>query len=202
MTESDAVSRRRFLLGIGAGSAAMGALAVTHAILPAGPFSLTDDRRRIVAPQALPVNRSAREAQVTELASDPDWRLTVCNGSHVRKLSLADLDELPQRREVLPIACVEGWTVDAAWQGVRLADLLDLVDAPTDATVRMQSMQQRGAFAATTMPPQYTRDPKTLVALHVNGERLDPDHGYPARIIAPGRPGVLQTKWLSAIEVM
>ena len=202
MPESDAVSRRRFLLGVGAGSAAMGALALTHAILPAGPFSLTDDRRRIVAPQALPVNRSAREARVTELASDPNWRLTLRNGSQVRELSLADLDALPQQREVLPIACVEGWTVDAAWQGVRLADLLDLVGAPTDATVRMRSMQQRGAFAATTMPPQYARDPKTLVALHVNGERLDLDHGYPARVIAPGRPGVLQTKWLSAIEVV
>ncbi|WP_371320659.1 molybdopterin-dependent oxidoreductase [Saccharothrix yanglingensis] len=22
------------------------------------------------------------------------------------------------------------------------------------------------------------------------------DHGYPCRIIAPGRPGVLQTKWV------
>jgi len=28
------------------------------------------------------------------------------------------------------------------------------------------------------------------------------DHGYPARMIAPGRPGVLQTKWLSKLEVM
>jgi len=202
MTDPDAVSRRRFLLGVGVGSATMGALALTHAVLPAGPFSVTDDRRRIVAPQALPVNRSAREARVTELASDPEWRLTVRSGSRVRELPLAELDALPQQREVLPIACVEGWTVDAAWQGVRLSDLLDLVEAPQDATVHLQSMQQRGAFAATTMPPQYTRDPKTLVALHVNGERLDLDHGYPARIIAPGRPGVLQTKWLTAIEVV
>ena len=34
------------------------------------------------------------------------------------------------------------------------------------------------------------------------GEVLDIDHGYPARIIAPGRPGVLQTKWLDRIEVL
>lgn len=51
------------------------------------------------------------------------------------------------------------------------------------------------------MPPEYARDPLTLIALRVNGERLDVDHGYPARVIAPGRPGVLQTKWLTAIEV-
>ena len=42
----------------------------------------------------------------------------------------------------------------------------------------------------------------SLVALTLNGETLDLDHGFPARVIAPGRPGVLQTKWLSSIEVM
>ena len=52
------------------------------------------------------------------------------------------------------------------------------------------------------MQPEFARDPLTLVALELNGEELDIDHGYPARIIAPGRPGVLQTKWLSKIEVI
>ena len=202
MTDPNAVSRRRFLLGVGVGSAAMGALAVTHAVLPLGPFSLADDRRRFDSPQSLPVNRSARQAAVADLASDPDWQLSIVNGERVRMFRLAELDALPQHRELLPIACVEGWTVDAAWHGVRLADLLDLVDAPADSTVRMRSMQQRGAFAVTTMQPQYVRDAKTLVALHVNGERLSLDHGYPARVIAPGRPGVLQTKWLTSIEVV
>jgi DMSO/TMAO reductase YedYZ molybdopterin-dependent catalytic subunit len=28
------------------------------------------------------------------------------------------------------------------------------------------------------------------------------EHGFPARIIAPGRPGVLQTKWIERIEVI
>ena len=40
----------------------------------------------------------------------------------------------------------------------------------------------------------------TLVALQLNGSPLDIDHGYPARLIAPNRPGVLQTKWLIRIE--
>lgn len=201
MSASDEVSRRRFVTGVGVASAAMGALALTHVILPPGPYSVDDNRSRIGADQDLPVNRSAREAAVVELASDPNWRLTLAGDAGERMLTLADLDALPQRREVLPISCVEGWTATAEWRGVRLADLLDLAGIPHDATVRLRSMQQRGAFRTTTMPPQYTRDPKTLVALQLNGERLSLDHGYPARIIAPGRPGVLQTKWLTAIEV-
>ena len=42
----------------------------------------------------------------------------------------------------------------------------------------------------------------TLIALKLNGQTLDLDHGYPCRLIAPTRPGVLQTKWLSRIEVV
>jgi DMSO/TMAO reductase YedYZ molybdopterin-dependent catalytic subunit len=54
----------------------------------------------------------------------------------------------------------------------------------------------------TTMGPEFAQDPTTLVALELNGEALDIDHGFPARIIAPDRPGVLQTKWLRSIEVI
>ena len=40
-----------------------------------------------------------------------------------------------------------------------------------------------------------------MIALRLGGEPLNIDHGYPARLIAPNRPGVLQTKWLSKIIV-
>lgn len=52
------------------------------------------------------------------------------------------------------------------------------------------------------MPARHARDSQTLIALELNGEPLDLDHGYPARLIAPSRPGVLQTKWISRIEVV
>lgn len=51
------------------------------------------------------------------------------------------------------------------------------------------------------LPGSHTADPQTLLALRINGEDLAPDHGYPCRIIAPNRPGVLQTKWVSRLEV-
>ena len=89
----------------------------------------------------------------------------------------------------------------ATWTGVRLADLLDLVDAPADARSRVRSLQQRGAFASTRPGPLRPRRP-TLLALRLNGEDLVLDHGYPCRLIAPNRPGVFQTKWVTRIEVM
>jgi DMSO/TMAO reductase YedYZ molybdopterin-dependent catalytic subunit len=103
---------------------------------------------------------------------------------------------------VLPIACVEGWSQYATWRGPRLRDLMDAVGAPENATIRLTSLQTRGGYAVTEMGPEFVRDDLTLVALQLEGETLDIDHGYPARVIAPARPGVLQTKWLSRLEVL
>jgi DMSO/TMAO reductase YedYZ molybdopterin-dependent catalytic subunit len=44
-------------------------------------------------------------------------------------------------------------------------------------------------------------DPELLLALEVGGEVLHADHGFPARLIGPNRPGVQQTKWVARIEV-
>jgi DMSO/TMAO reductase YedYZ molybdopterin-dependent catalytic subunit len=52
------------------------------------------------------------------------------------------------------------------------------------------------------MGHEHARDPLTLLALRLNGEELSPDHGYPVRLIAPNRPGVLQTKWVGQLEVL
>jgi DMSO/TMAO reductase YedYZ molybdopterin-dependent catalytic subunit len=63
-------------------------------------------------------------------------------------------------------------------------------------------LQPHGPFRTTTLPSQFADDPLTLVALGLEDEPLSVDHGYPCRLIAPDRPGVLQTKWLSRIEVL
>ncbi|MFJ6777419.1 molybdopterin-dependent oxidoreductase, partial [Kitasatospora sp. NPDC091257] len=43
------------------------------------------------------------------------------------------------------------------------------------------------------------RDPRSLLALHVNGADLSLDHGFPARIIVPANPGVNNTKWVGRL---
>lgn len=42
--------------------------------------------------------------------------------------------------------------------------------------------------------------PDALLALRVNDADLSPDHGFLARIIVPGLPGVHNTKWVASIE--
>lgn len=152
-------------------------------------------------PQGMPVNRTAREAGVLDSAQSEDYRLTVANGATQKTFTLADLAAMPQSTQRLPIACVEGWSASADWSGVVLATLVEAVGGSPESDVRMISLES-GPYARTTLPAPHARDPQTLIALTINGETLNLDHGYPCRLIAPSRPGVLQTKWLSRIEVV
>jgi DMSO/TMAO reductase YedYZ molybdopterin-dependent catalytic subunit len=117
------------------------------------------------------------------------------------RLSLEDLRALPQHDAEIAIACVEGWSAGARWSGVRVRDLVDLAGAPSVGEVRVESLQERGSFRASRLNAGHAAHPDTLLALRVNGETLDIDHGFPCRLIAPNRPGVQQTKWVTRLEV-
>lgn len=194
-------SRRTFLTGLGVSVAAVVGLTAGQTFAPLSGLNLFGPRVRGFGPQGLPVNRTAEQAKVTELAMDPAWKLTMVNGDRSSSFSLAELRALPQTEVVLPIACVEGWSTSATWRGVRLRELLSTVDAASDAELVVRSLQPKGGYRVTSMGPEFATDDMTLVALELNGEPLHIDHGFPARMIAPARPGVLQTKWLSSVEV-
>ena len=65
----------------------------------------------------------------------------------------------------------------------------------------MESLERNSLYGTSTLPGEHTADPLTLLALRLNGEVLDLDRGYPCRIIAPSRPGVLQTKWVRRMVI-
>ena len=132
----------------------------------------------------------------------PDWRLTVSSPVLSRAFSRSELEAMPQYTVELPIACVEGWSQMASWKGPRLKDLMDSVDAHHGSYIRATSLEQGSIYAVTELEANFVQDELTLIALEVNGETLDINHGYPARLIAPARPGVLQTKWLSKLEMI
>jgi DMSO/TMAO reductase YedYZ molybdopterin-dependent catalytic subunit len=97
---------------------------------------------------------------------------------------------------------VEGWSSTGTWTGVRLRDLAALAGVdPDHAVAEVQSLEAGGRYRVSTVATPHLRDPWTLIALRLGGEPLALDHGYPARLIAPNRPGVMQTKWVGRITV-
>lgn len=152
-------------------------------------------------PGGFQINKTAASRGISAAeTSEEAWRLVVRGRSGTVRLSRAELLALPLHSAALPIACVEGWsTSDQWWRGVRLRDLAALVGYGADAApdVLVESLQRRGAFRSAALRANQVRDPRSLLALDVNGEPLTPDHGYPARIIVPAAPGVLNTKWVA-----
>jgi DMSO/TMAO reductase YedYZ molybdopterin-dependent catalytic subunit len=196
------LSRRGLLVAVGATAATVTLATVGQTVRPLRGIAVLAPRRPDVGPQGLPVNASALATGVVADATDPAYQLLVLGPSGAVRLSLADLAALPQRVVSLPITCVEGWSADAVWSGVRVRDLVALVGATGDATVRVESLQRGGPYRSSVLAPPHARDEATLLALRLGGEPLHLDHGYPCRLIAPNRPGVLQTKWVAAVRVM
>lgn len=152
-------------------------------------------------PQGVPINRTASAANVVESAQRPDYRLTVNNGPRTQELTIDQLRAMPQHTSDLPIACVEGWSARGTWQGVRVRDLVAFIGGDPSRDIRFTSLEA-GLYGISTLPANIANDPLSLIALQLHDEQLTLDHGYPCRLIAPNRPGVLQTKWLSRIEIL
>ncbi|MFR9793228.1 molybdopterin-dependent oxidoreductase [Streptomyces sp. MB22_4] len=200
---------RRGALGLAGGGALLlflttvgqslgGPLRRTALLAPRGPADPNG------GPSGFQINKTAAYAGITPADTDEDaWRLVVTGRTGTVRLSRARLLRLPLHSVSLPIACVEGWsTADQWWRGVRLSDLAALAGYDGHAAVPdvlVESLQRHGAFRRAALSADQVADPRSLLALYVNGEELSPDHGHPARVIVPAAPGVLNTKWVARL---
>lgn len=198
------LSRRGFLGAVTAGSAVLVATIVGQTLRPLAPLAILAPRDPRIGPQGVPVNKTAGSAGVTDEAMAADYRLKVSgNVQRPMALALSDLRAMPQHDAHLAIACVDGWSSAATWGGVSIRDLLARVGAPEGSRVSIQSLQHPGAaYSGSELDPAQAADPDTMLALTLNGESLDIDHGYPVRLIGPNRPGVQQTKWVGEVTVL
>ena len=197
----DRLSRRGFLVAVFGSLAGVVAFWSGQSFSPLDPINLIAPRKQGDGPNHLPINRTAEQARITADLVDENWRLIVKRGSRMRTFSYAELLAMPQHTVELPIACVNGWSQTATWTGIRVNTLMDAVGRERGEAIMLTSLEKKGNYRVTTMGAEFVENDLTLVALHLNGEVLDLEHGYPARMIAPARPGVLQTKWLSRLEV-
>jgi hypothetical protein len=192
------ISRRGMLTAAGAGVGIVVVSTVGQTVTPLEPVGLFAARQWSAGPQAVPVNRTAEQAKVATLATSPSWRLEV-SGPKPYELSLADLDPEAVHEARLPISCVEGWSVAARWRGLSLLEVVRRAGGTPDSRVQVISLEPEGFNRSFVEGPQVSA---ALLATHLNGQRLNLDHGYPLRLIAPNRAGVLNTKWLARIEVL
>jgi Oxidoreductase molybdopterin binding domain len=195
---AEGLSRRGVLIAGGAGVALVAASTVGQVIPALQPVALLAPRQPRAGPLGVPVNRTALAAGVIRQAQSPQYRLSV-HGPRLIVLTLPELAAEPAVQVRLPIACVEGWSIQARWRGPRLLDLVRRAGGSASSRVVVHSLERGSAYSSSQISGSQLR--QAVLATHLNGSRLDLDHGYPLRLIAPDRAGVLQTKWLTRVEV-
>ncbi|MBE9205225.1 molybdopterin-dependent oxidoreductase [Nostoc sp. LEGE 06077] len=153
-----------------------------------------------IQPQALLVNGNS-----TPQIDLETFRLTIDGEvNQPMQLSMADIQKLPLTSMVIRHVCVEGWAAIVQWGGVRLQDLLNLVQPKSQ--VRYAYFQS--ADVDDTGIPYYeswdiasVMHPQTLLVYQKNGQPLPPDNGAPLRLASPIKLGYKQSKWVTRITL-
>lgn len=111
-------------------------------------------------------------------------------------LTYDQLAALPTVERDVIIDCTGGWWSEQRWSGVALAELLR--ERRTDAAARYVTVRSITGHAWTFLLDDLQ---DALLATHVGGEVLSAGHGYPVRLVVPGRRGLQWVKWVARIEV-
>lgn len=154
------------------------------------------------------------------------WRLRV--GGKVKKEISLSLDDLRSRpRHTLPVTfeCAgngrarlsprpisQPWLNEAVstaeWTGTPLASVLEEAGLATDVLELVFTGADHGTekgyehdYARSLSVKEATR-PEVLLVYEMNGRSLEPQHGFPLRLIVPGWYGMTQVKWLSRIDAL
>lgn len=179
--------------------------------------------REPITPRASVYVRSNFETPLAHAA----WTLTVVGAvSTPCTISLLELAALPQRELVVTMECAGNWRLGmdpvpegepwkygavstTRWSGVSLASLLERAGVAADAVEVVACGADAGprddaegtVRFERSLPLAVAMHPDTLIATHMDGEPLTPDHGAPLRLVVPNWYGMASVKWLNELVV-
>jgi DMSO/TMAO reductase YedYZ molybdopterin-dependent catalytic subunit len=150
-------------------------------------------------PRKLPVLHYGRVPRFDPCA----WSLRVCGATasgEEQAWSWDEAGELPRREIIGDLHCVTRFTIPGnRWAGVPAAEVLRLVP-PADSVTHVMAWAAYG-YSANVRIGDFAAE-TTLLATHLDGVPLTPEHGYPMRLVVPTLYAWKSVKWIRAIEYL
>jgi DMSO/TMAO reductase YedYZ molybdopterin-dependent catalytic subunit len=128
------------------------------------------------------------------------WDFTVSGeGDTPLTLTWEQLSELPRVEVTQDIHCVTRWSrFDASFEGIPWSAISELA-GPRPAA-RFAIAHAEAGFTS-NVPIESLEREGAMLATHADGEPLSSEHGWPLRLIVPGKYFWKSAKWLRGIEL-
>ncbi|GCE19764.1 molybdopterin-dependent oxidoreductase [Dictyobacter kobayashii] len=156
-----------------------------------------------------PITPNNEHYVVTQNPVDPSvdiglWRLEV--GGLINKAvtyNYEELQKLPSVARAITLECIANGPGghlmgNAVWHGVPLRTLI-AQQGGTQAGAKYVAFYSVDGYTV-SLPLQEVLEADALLAWNMNGVELPQRHGYPLRVLIPGRYGEENPKWLTRVE--
>ena len=112
---------------------------------------------------------------------------------------------MPKHEQITSNYCIQGWTGIAKWGGVRLKDILSLVQPKKNARYAVSYSFAHGSGKGHGLyydahKIEHMQHDQTILAYEMNGQNLPECHGAPLRLRNELELGYKQVKWVQSIE--
>ena len=116
------------------------------------------------------------------------------------RLTWEEFRALPRKTVRTDIHCVTRWSkLDTVWEGVAIRTIIEMAGLRPDAKFVLEHCEQ--GYTA-NLPLDVLDDDDVLLADTFGGAPLEPEHGYPLRLVVPKRYFWKSAKWIRGLEFL
>lgn len=117
-----------------------------------------------------------------------------------KRFTWAEFSNLPIAEQVADMHCVTQWSkFGSTFEGIPVAEVMKHVELLPDATHVM--VHANGGYT-TNLPLADFLDDEVMFVLKYEGKPLEPEHGYPLRLLVPKLYLWKSAKWVNGLEFM
>ncbi len=204
--------RRQMLSRAGVAALSVGGVAAGWGMVKSylGDYTSYDGMRSPRNGPTAPITTNDQHYVVTQNPVDPAtnialWRLEIAGlVQRAGSYTYEEVQKLPSTSRPITLECIAngpniGLMSTAIWQGVTLKTLLAQHGGALPGARYVAFYSVDGYTAS--LPLNEVLEADALLAWRMNGAELPQRHGFPMRVLIPGRYGEENPKWLTRIEL-